>query len=154
MVPGEHRKVPFFEATGLLGFGVKLMEIDNNLFSRCLYFLNSILFFLTKNQGQVQGFVLGWNCSPNFQGDMLSFQYKNHLVNLSSLTTKKTCTGFAAFTNTWPVAISPLLTAGSFRWVGSYDLIIQLPNLFGSYLRQTCWGNHLKNHHIYTNIDV
>jgi len=38
---------------------------------------------------------------------------KNHPVHLSSLTTKKTCTGFAAFTNTWPVAISPLLTAGS-----------------------------------------
>ena len=34
--------------------------------------------------------------------------------------------------------------SGKLRWVGSYDLIIQLPNLFGSYLRQTCWGSRLK----------
>lgn len=49
------------------------------------------------------------------------------------------------------LASGDLTTAdrGKFGWVGSYDLIIQLPNLFGSYLRQTYWGNHLRNHHIY-----
>ena len=32
--PGKPRKVPFFRATGLLVLGVKLMEINSNLFSR------------------------------------------------------------------------------------------------------------------------
>ena len=106
-------------------------------------FFNTILLFLTKHQGQVKGFVLRWDCSPNFKAICCHF-HKKSSSELELPHHEEDLHGIRSFHE--HLASGDLTTAdrGKFGWVGSYDLIIQLPNLFGSHLRQTCWGSRLK----------